>query len=251
MAQVLVVEDEDVTRLMLETRLHFSGHRVHVAASMAEAQEMMAGVFIPDVIVSDMFMPGGSGLSLVESLIDDPDRADVPVIFLSARALPGDVSAGTALGATYLNKPVSIDDLNQAIEDALEAGAAARGETVRAHLTEVHGMNDDQERALFASMLTAFVDNAPAMSAAIEAALEAGDPAALEAAAHKLRGSAATLGAEPLALLCQRLEETALAGELPSFADVAPGFARELAMTCGVFQDLVEELTGGVSATTD
>lgn len=120
MAKVLVVEDEDVTRLMLESRLHIAGHRVRAAASMDEAQDVMAELFAPDVVVTDMFMPGGSGLSLAAALRSDPLRADLPVIFLSARALPGDVAAGTALKATYLAKPVSTADLTEAIDAAGE-----------------------------------------------------------------------------------------------------------------------------------
>lgn len=109
MAKVLVVEDEDVTRLMLESRLHLAGHRVRGAGSMDEARALLEHVFTPDVVITDMFMPGGSGLSLASSLRSDPLWADLPLIFLSGRALPGDVAAGAALSSAYLAKPVSID----------------------------------------------------------------------------------------------------------------------------------------------
>ena len=249
MATVLVVEDEDVTRLMLETRLHIAGHHVLAAASMDEALESMEGAFVPDVVVTDMFMPGGSGLSLVAGLRGDPDRADVPVIFLSGRALPGDVAAGEALGATYLTKPVSVDDLQRAIEAALEASAASRGEAVRERLTDLAGLDDEGERALYARLLAEFVARGPELAGAVLDALADDDATALEAAAHKLRGAAATLGAEPLAALCGRLEEAALAGHVPAAAASTAALQREMAVTCRVFADLSAELGAADEAT--
>lgn len=243
MATVLVVEDEDVTRLSLETRLHIAGHRVHAAASMEEAQHLMEGVLVPDVVVSDMFMPGGSGLSLVASLRGDPDRADIPVIFLSGRALPGDVAAGTALGATYLDKPVSMADLTAAIEAALDTAAGARGEALRTVAQDLVDLDDEQERELLVRMLGAFLETAPGMATALGEALEAGDPIAVEEGAHKLRGSAATLGAQPLARLCEQLEEAARAGRSPLPAPAVAALTRELTLTCDAFEDLARELS--------
>jgi len=133
MATVLVVEDEDVTRLLLESGLRSAGHWVRAAASVAEAHAELAHSGVPEVVVTDMFMPGGSGLSLVSALRADPLLADVPVIFLSGRALPGDVERGEALGATYLTKPLSLPELTAAIDAAVQrvmADTHARGMAV-------------------------------------------------------------------------------------------------------------------------
>lgn len=241
-AKVLVVEDDDITRLMLESRLTIAGHRVRAAASMGEAQNVMDLLFSPDVLVTDMFMPGGSGLSLAGAIRDDPLRADLPVIFLSGRALPGDVAAGTALNATYLAKPTSMADLTAAIDAALASNAAARGEAVRAQADSLWNVEDDAERSLYAQLLTTFVEQSPTVLDTLEDGLRTGNAAAVEAGAHQLMGSAATLGAGPLAHLCQTLETAARTGTLPSPAAALGALRRELALTRSVFTELAGEL---------
>jgi CheY-like chemotaxis protein/HPt (histidine-containing phosphotransfer) domain-containing protein len=241
-AKVLVVEDEDVTRLMLESRLHLAGHRVRGAGSMDEARNVLEHVFTPDVVITDMFMPGGSGLSLASALRKDPMWADVPLIFLSGRALPGDVAAGAALNAAYLAKPVSMTALTAAIDTALVATAAARDEAVRDHVEDLWDLDDDAERQLHATLLGTFVGWAPEGLASVEDALHVGDAVAVEETAHKLRGSAATLGAGPLAELCATLEEAARTGQLPTPGPVIGALRRELEVTCRVFTELAAEL---------
>ena len=242
MAKVLVVEDEDITRLMLESRLHIAGHKVRAAASMDEAQAVLEHTFTPDVLVTDMFMPGGSGLSLASAVRDDPLHAHLPVIFLSARALPGDVAAGTALNATYLAKPVSMHDLTEAIDAVLEELAATRDEAVREHADTLWDTEDDAQRELYARLLTAFVASAPDLLAEVSGSLTADAPLEVEAAAHKLGGAAATLGAGPLAELCRRLEDAARVKQLPAPAPVLAALQRELELTGKVFTELAAEL---------
>ncbi|MCZ2839976.1 Hpt domain-containing response regulator [Modestobacter sp. VKM Ac-2985] len=247
MAKVLVVEDEDVTRLMLESRLHLAGHRVRGAGSMDEARALLEHVFTPDVVITDMFMPGGSGLSLASALRQDPMWADLPLIFLSGRALPGDVAAGAALNAAYLAKPVSMTALTTAIDTALVDTAAARDEAVRDQVEGLWDLDDEAERQLHARLLGTFVDTAPEGLSAVEDALHAGDAVAVEETAHKLRGSASTLGAGPLAELCATLEEAARAGRLPTPGPVIGALRRELEVTCRVFTELAAELAEPLS----
>lgn len=248
MAKVLVVEDEDITRLMLESRLHLAGHRVRGAGSMEEAHAVLEHVFTPDVVITDMFMPGGSGLSLAAALRDDPLWADLPLIFLSGRALPGDVAAGAALSAAYLAKPVSMTDLTVAIDTALADTAVARDEAVRDQASGLWDIEDADERRLYAGLLAAFVSSAPDWLTAIEEALHAGDAGTAEETAHRLRGSAATLGAGPLAELCGTVEDAARTGQLPAPGPVIGALRRELDVTCRVFTELSAELSGASTA---
>ena len=60
MAKVLVVEDEDTTRLMLERRLSWAGYRIRAASSADEAVAVLDGTFEPDVVLTDMFSPAGA-----------------------------------------------------------------------------------------------------------------------------------------------------------------------------------------------
>lgn len=128
MADVLVVEDTADLRGLLEVRLRKEGHRVLSASSGEEALTLLASRKAPDVIVLDVVMPGMSGLELHAALRRDPALAQVPVIFLSSRIQPADITAGRELGATYLTKPVVISALFGAIQKALQV-APTEGDT--------------------------------------------------------------------------------------------------------------------------
>jgi CheY-like chemotaxis protein len=244
-ASVLLVEDEDTTRLLLEARLRWAGHRVRAVASAPEARAVMGGPLPPEVVVTDMFMPGGSGLGLVSSLRAHPDSATVPVVFLSARALPGDVAAGRALGAVYLGKPCTVAELTAAIDQVLGAPETALEGVVRQRVADLGAVDSDEERELVATLLDLFVEQAPAAVAAVEGAAAAGDAALLQQAAHRLRGAAATLGAEPLARACGEWDEAAQEGRLPDPASVTAVLSEEVPATCAVFTALAAELRAG------
>lgn len=81
----------------------------------------------PDAAVLDLLMPEMSGLELLTAIRQDPAYLTTPAIFLSGRVQLDDVTAGRAMGATYLTKPVILSALANAIEDALEPTATARG----------------------------------------------------------------------------------------------------------------------------
>jgi CheY-like chemotaxis protein len=246
MATVLVVEDDDVTRLLLESGLRAAGHWVRAAASAEEAHVELRTSGTPEVLVTDLFMPGGSGLGLVRTLRDDPLLAEVPVVVLSGRALPGDVERAQALGAVFLTKPLSMPELTAAVDAAAAAGPAALATALRARVAEVGaegaGEDEDDQRALLHRLLTLFVEQAPVTAGAVERAVTSGDAVALEAAAHRLRGSAAVLGADRLARLCADLEDRARDGELPGAVAVRTALRSEVAAVCRVFTGLVAEL---------
>ena len=242
MARVLVVEDEDVTRMLLEKRLSGAGHWMRTAASADEARAALRRGR-PEVLVSDMFMPGGSGLTLVSSLREEPESADLPVVFLSGRALPGDVAAGEALGAAYLTKPASLEALEQAIDAAIAASPPALMTAVRERLTRLGVDEGDEERALVGRLLDLFLDDAAGRLSALEAALDNGDDIALEAGLVGLGSAAAHLGAAPLARLCADLEDRARSGSVPPAAAVRAALRRELTVTCRVLSALAADLT--------
>lgn len=127
MAKVLVVDDDDHMRALVENRLRQAGHRVLGACSADAALVLVADRGVPDVIVLDVLMPGVSGLELLVRLREEPASAHLPAVFLSARVQESDIAAGRALGATYLTKPVVISALLSAIDAALLADQPLAG----------------------------------------------------------------------------------------------------------------------------
>jgi two-component system phosphate regulon response regulator OmpR len=102
-AHVLVVDDDQRLRSLLQRYLAENGFRVTTADNAADARAKMRFVQ-PDLLVLDVMMPGETGLDLTESM--RRERADMPILLLTARGAPEDRIAGFEAGADdYLPKP--------------------------------------------------------------------------------------------------------------------------------------------------
>jgi two-component system, cell cycle response regulator DivK len=108
MSQVLVVEDYDDARAMVEMILQDAGYQVLLAADGVEGVTL-AREHRPDVILMDIFMPGLDGIEATRQLKADPATAAVPVIAYTAK--PGSVRDGEELFAAVCAKPCDPDDL--------------------------------------------------------------------------------------------------------------------------------------------
>ena len=116
--QILVVDDEEAQREILRTILTSEGYRVETADSGAEALQK-SGRTRFDLVLTDLRMPGGDGLSLVGQLT----REDPPTLVILMTAYGSRDSAEQALkqGAfDYLTKPLERDDLLLTIDRAFE-----------------------------------------------------------------------------------------------------------------------------------
>lgn len=112
---VMVVEDEPSLRLLLQKVFTRRGHRVHVAASAREALSLWANIQQEvSVVVTDIQMPGSTGLELALSL--RRERPTLPIIFVSGcvgeTPLPAPLPPHTA----FLKKPFSLPELLRAAE---------------------------------------------------------------------------------------------------------------------------------------
>lgn len=119
-ARVLVVDDELDVRRIVSIVLSSAGANVQVAQSKEEALQLIAENTF-DAIVSDISMPGGDGLSLLEEVRNR--GYDTPAIALSALPWP-DVQARVQQAgfALHLEKPVELSLLTEAIADLIESG---------------------------------------------------------------------------------------------------------------------------------
>jgi len=80
---------------------------------------------LPDVIVMDINLPGISGLKALEILSADPATAHIPVLALSANAMPRDIDKGLAAGFfRYLTKPIKVDEFMNTLDVALKFAKA-------------------------------------------------------------------------------------------------------------------------------
>jgi CheY-like chemotaxis protein/two-component sensor histidine kinase len=88
----------------------------------------LAGANLPDVILMDINLPDVSGIEALKILREDPATAHIPVVALSADAMPRDIEKGMQAGFfRYLTKPIKIKEFTETLEVALEFAALGRG----------------------------------------------------------------------------------------------------------------------------
>lgn len=113
-----MVEDDAPFRSALGRALTMGGHRVLLAANVAEARELATNQ-PPDVAVVDLRLPDGSGLDVVRLL-----AAEVPAcrcVMLSGHGTIASAVEAMRLGAVdFRTKPLSGEEIRAAVEDALE-----------------------------------------------------------------------------------------------------------------------------------
>jgi len=117
--QVLLIEDEALFARSVGRRLERAGFAVGHAASLREGLDL-AAVMQPDLILLDLRLPDGDGLTALPQLSRDREGAPVPVIVLTAFGEVEDaVSAMKQGAADYLKKPIDLDELLLVVEGAL------------------------------------------------------------------------------------------------------------------------------------
>ncbi len=122
---VLVAEDDNRITSLLVDYLLANNYQVIVAQNGAEALKQ-ARAQIPDIIMMDIQMPEMDGLEAIRHLRADSDLAAIPIIALTALAMPGDRERCLAAGANdYLSKPINLELLAQKIETQLEQNSSA------------------------------------------------------------------------------------------------------------------------------
>ena len=111
MARVLVIDDEPDVRWLIRMSLERAGHEV------IDAEDGLRGIAVamkqrPDIIVLDLMMPVMDGYGVLAELAKDPRTASVPVVVLSAKAIPDEADRASAAGARrFVEKPFDPDEL--------------------------------------------------------------------------------------------------------------------------------------------
>ena len=110
---ILVVDDDDRIRSLLQKYLAKAGFRVSAASDASEARRKMDGLAF-DLLILDVMMPGEDGFALTRSL---REHNDVPIILLTAKGEGSDRIEGLKTGADdYLAKPFEPEELVLRIE---------------------------------------------------------------------------------------------------------------------------------------
>ena len=141
MTTVLVIDDEAPIRLLCRVNLEAEGMPVLEAGDGPSGLET-ARAERPDVILLDVMMPGLDGWGVAEALLEDERTAEIPIIFLTARAEFRDRARGLDIGGVdYITKPfnpVELAPLVRGLLDRLERGE--RDDLRREKLTELRAL---------------------------------------------------------------------------------------------------------------
>jgi DNA-binding NtrC family response regulator len=131
MANILVVDDELGIRDLLFEILNDEGHAVELAENAARARELRAS-YRPDLVLLDIWMPDTDGVSLLKEW-SASGLLTMPVIMMSGHATIDTAVEATRIGAmAFLEKPITLQKLLQAVEKGLNKVVAKPAPPVRA-----------------------------------------------------------------------------------------------------------------------
>ncbi|QFG02787.1 response regulator [Tepidiforma bonchosmolovskayae] len=124
-ATILVVDDDDPVRVMLARLLRTHGFTVLQAAHAAEARAILEREQV-DLVVSDIVMPGESGIELRRAVLEQ--RPELPFILISGYSAEGPAEfAARAPRTIFVQKPFAADQFLRLVEATLGTGHQRSG----------------------------------------------------------------------------------------------------------------------------
>lgn len=116
--RILVVDDEESVRIMLNGSLRLLGYEVEMAENGEKALARLDEGFKPDLILLDFMMPGMGGEGVRKEL-DQRDVA-IPTLIISGMLPESKIKDGKVLGRSIFYKPFSISQLAKRIQEVLD-----------------------------------------------------------------------------------------------------------------------------------
>jgi CheY-like chemotaxis protein/signal transduction histidine kinase len=240
--RVLLVEDHPVNQEIARRLLGSRGAQVDVAANGQLGLERLqaAGPGAYDLVLMDLQMPVLDGLAATRRLRALPGFATLPVLAMTAHALPEEREQCLAAGMQgHIAKPL---DIARLVRELRPYRPPARPAPAAPLLDLAAGLRQfGGQSALYRRTLQGFADQYAGGLAGWAGWLERGDWTELRRAAHTLQGLAATLGAQPLHHVALALEQAALATD-------AEAARRHLASVEGALAGLLDAVAATLAA---
>lgn len=252
-ARVLVAEDMEINRAVIQRQLALLGCEVDVAINGEQALDLWRQGYYA-LVLCDCQMPVMDGYAFARQVraaeAREPARIRVPIVACTANAMREEAQACFAAGMDeVLAKPVSLDALRRVLGQwvdprysalsELEAAAPLHPDTSgfdhdaarnalespvdRAWLRQITDGDAGMEHELFALMGAKHAGDC----AMLQAAIDDGDLATVARTAHKVKGTAQAIAARGLIALCQRIEDAAVRGEREATMKAKPELERE------------------------
>ncbi len=222
---ILLVEDNEINRELLQAMIHREGHRVTTAANGFEGVHKASERHF-DLILMDISMPNMNGIEATQMIRSSRSlSAQVPIYAVTAHAMPKELEEFTRAGMDgCLVKPVQAQKLRDVLAGVAAelGGPGAGGRDAPGAAPQPDLLNHAQIAELVsvvgrekaARLFDAFRADGERQMGEIRASAAAGDHAGLQGQVHKLSGSCGTFGAERLTRVLGRIETACKKGEV-------------------------------------
>ncbi len=257
--QVLIAEDNPVNKEVLMRQVQRLGI---VADAVENGQEVLDALVARtyDAVLMDCQMPVMDGYTATREIrareASEGGSAHLPIVAVTANAMREDFERCRECGMDdFVAKPVTLAALSNAIERAVGAGRAAAAGGPSGGGEAPAGPSGGVDREALASLqedlggadallriVRLFLEQLDPQASQIEAAAKGGEHEALARVAHRMRSSAATLGATALADTLTALEAAAVEGDAGACDQLAATFAADVVTTRTTFESVLAEL---------
>jgi signal transduction histidine kinase/CheY-like chemotaxis protein len=142
MYTLLYVEDNPANLMLVEQIIAEYPHVRLLSTHEGNLGIELARVHLPDVILMDISLSGMSGIEALNILRKDPATAHIPVMAISANAMPGDIEKGLEVGFfDYLTKPFKVNEFMNALDNALKFAETRK-------ISEMGSVNNNETRQI-------------------------------------------------------------------------------------------------------
>jgi CheY-like chemotaxis protein len=241
-----------VNQLVAIGQLQRLGHECVVAASGAEALDALSREKF-DIVLMDIQMPDMDGYEATRRMRQlPPDRAQTPIIAITAHALSGEREKCIGAGMNdYLAKPVSLEQLGAVIRLWASKESAEQQKAPDVMVTDDQYVLDRERVSSFLAisrsqegflegLVRTFREDVPSRIDALRAAAAAHDTKDLALAAHAMKSSSGSVGAKRMLAVATSLEHSARAGRMDgadaAIEQLAAEFRRVIAAYDGIIR---------------
>jgi len=222
---VLVAEDNLVNQQIAAAMLTKRGHHVDIANNGLEAVAMVKDKDY-DIVLMDVRMPEMDGLEATSKIRAMQDKADLPIVALTAHALSEERDRCLAAGMdAFLTKPFRGHELLSLVENTARSSTSDAGKESAASPVNLDAFREAMREVgieeVVDTTLATFCHEMPDRMDALKGALETADVAGIASAAHAMKSAAGAIHAEALAATMNNLEQAANEGDVSTSQTLA------------------------------
>jgi len=120
LATILIIEDDDNTRILVKVMLKRGGYSVQAVTNAAEALQSLEGS-TPDLIILDLALPGMNGIELCGYIREHPSTRETPILILTASIDAISIRKSQEAGANaFVKKPIFPTDMLANVHNLLD-----------------------------------------------------------------------------------------------------------------------------------